>query len=265
LEQSVYIWGKNPVLEVLRAARRKVFEIFIDRNRASEYLPQIDKRKYTITLLDRGEIHNLVQRKDHQGIIAHCADYDYADFSSFLSLDRAFLLAIDSVSDPQNLGAIIRSAYILGANGIILPDKCSADISPVVTHTSAGASEHIDIAIVNSLAHSIQELRKRGFVAYSTAAPNENIQARSILDVESADKIVLVLGSEGSGVAGAIQRVCDCTLYIPQVKPLDSFSVANACAILCFVLAQKRGLFQNSQPPQSIEHFYLDKDKNDRE
>jgi 23S rRNA (guanosine2251-2'-O)-methyltransferase len=140
------------------------------------------------------------------------------------------------------MGSIIRSAVLCGASGIIIPEKNSASITPVVVHTSAGATEHIKISVINSLSHTLSELSKSSWKVYGTLPEGENLL--DIRDFNPPEKFVIVMGSEGEGLAANVKIKCDAMLRIPQSGCLDSFSVSASAAIIFFKAAERSGVFE---------------------
>lgn len=239
MAESVYIWGKNPVYELIESKNRSVYEVFVQNTRVSEFAPFLKKNNLRYKILTKEKLHNLISRSDHQGIVVETEPFPYTNLSRIISLQEAVIVLAEGVTDPQNLGAMIRSAYLLGAKGFVIAEKYSASITPVVTHTSAGATERIAISMTNTIAHAIYELKERGFEILATKPPvSENVI--DIRNLEVKPKTAILLGSEGTGIKQKTLSLCDRFVTIPQAGKLDSFSVSAATAIVLFQLASKK-------------------------
>ncbi|MFP4460436.1 MAG: 23S rRNA (guanosine(2251)-2'-O)-methyltransferase RlmB [Candidatus Zixiibacteriota bacterium] len=240
MKDKIYIWGKNPVLELLRAKSRPAEKVYVQNSRAKEYAKLLSPLGIKFQKLDKGKMHNLIDRPDHQGIIAETVEYNYADFLQIADIPAGFIVLAEGITDPQNLGAMIRSCYLLGAKGLIIPEKYSASITNIVTHTSAGATEYLAIARVESIANAINELKRRNFDILASLPSGKDVH--DIREVELSDKIALLMGSEGEGIKKSTQKCCDRFITIPQAGQLDSFSVSAATAVLAYQIADKMGI-----------------------
>lgn len=226
------IYGLNPVKEALTSGRRKVYEIMISRERYDDILSM--SRGIPVNSLPRNELEKLARTRGHQGIMARVSSYPYESLSDCTTLDVVILL--DSVEDPQNLGAIIRTAYALAGAGIIIPEDRSASITPAVVKASAGATEHAMIARVKNLRMAAKELKKAGFWLVGMEAGG-----RDALDaVPQFDKLALVIGGEDTGVRPVMQKELDIMASIPMKSEFNSLNVAQSAAIALYELMIRR-------------------------
>jgi 23S rRNA (guanosine2251-2'-O)-methyltransferase len=169
--------------------------------------------------------------------VAETEPFPYSKFDSIIEIEKGIIVVADGITDPRNLGAMIRSAVLLGANGIIIPGKYSSGITPVVCHTSAGATEKIAISKVESLSHSLRILQSKGFIILGAEEPSP--ETVSIVEFCPGKKTALVLGSEGKGLSKKVREICDMLVSIPQKSNFDSFNVSVAAAILLWELSKK--------------------------
>jgi 23S rRNA (guanosine2251-2'-O)-methyltransferase len=173
---------------------------------------------------------------DHQGICAEVSDYRYADADQLLARDDALIVALDEIQDPQNLGAICRTAECAGATGVVIPERRSAEVTPAVCKASAGAVEHLAIARVRNLADFLLDARDAGAWSYGTDG-----EARtSYGQPDYRGKVVLVMGSEGSGLRPRVARSCDALISLPLRGRIESLNVSAAAAALLYEITRQR-------------------------
>ena len=226
------VYGRNPVREALRGPRA-VSRLWATKNASRE--PWLDAVKLTIAGAD--ELERLCGSDGHQGICADVAEYRYADGTKLLhSSDAPLLVALDQVTDPQNLGAICRTAECAGATGIVLPERRSAHVTPAVCKASAGAVEHLQIAEVRNLADWLGEAKAAGLWCYGADADGE----LSYDAVDWAGGVVLVLGSEGRGLRPRVAAACDALVSLPIRGRIESLSVSAAAAVLLYSASAAR-------------------------
>ena len=227
------VYGRNPVREALRGPRR-VSRVWATKNGARE--PWLgDGAKVTIVGPD--ELERLSGSDGHQGICAEVSEFEYADGDSLLrGSPGSLLVALDQVTDPQNLGAICRSAECAGATGVVLPERRSAHVTPAVCKASAGAVEHLEIAEVRNLADWLGEAKAAGLWCYGADAAGE----MSYEAVDWAGGVVLVLGSEGRGLRPRVAAACDALVSLPLRGRIESLSVSAAAAVLLYAAARAR-------------------------
>jgi 23S rRNA (guanosine2251-2'-O)-methyltransferase len=226
----VIVYGRNPVREALRG-RRSVKQVWAAANVArEEWLAGVPA-----TVVDDEEIERLCGSPDHQGTCAEAGPYPYADPSTLLAADHALVLCLDQVQDPRNLGAICRVAECAGAAGVAIPERRSAEVTPVVCKASAGAVEHLPIARVRNVADWLAEAKQAGAWVYGAAADGVPYE-----QPDYAGRVVLVLGSEGRGLRPRVAAACDELVALPLRGRIDSLNVSAAAAALVYGILQFR-------------------------
>ena len=212
------VYGRNAVAEAERG-RRRVHRVW----RAPE--------------VDAAELTRLAGSPDHQGVVAEVDAYPYAEPTSLLDAPDAFVVALDQVQDPRNLGAVCRSAEVAGAAGVVVPARRSAAVTPVAAKASAGAVEHLAVARVRNLAEWVGGAKRDGAWVYGASA-----DAPTRYDaIDWSGRVVLVLGGEGKGIRPRVAGACDATIAIPQRGRIRSLNVAAAASVLLFEAARQRG------------------------
>jgi 23S rRNA (guanosine2251-2'-O)-methyltransferase len=174
--------------------------------------------------------------RDHQGIVAWCEPFHYADAYELAATENPLLVCLDQVTDPHNLGAVARSAEGAGATGVILPAHGSVRVTPAVCRSSAGAVEHLPIAVVPNLARYLGDIKGPNLWAY--AADSEG--SVSMWDADLTGGLALVLGAEGKGVRPLVRRTCDGTVAIPLAGKVGSLNVSVAAAVLLYEARRQR-------------------------
>ncbi len=224
------IYGMNPVKEAIKAGRRRVFEVMVAREQYDDIVGLA--KGIPINALSRRELDTIAGVKNHQGVMAKVAPYPYADLTDLMELSAVVLL--DSVEDPQNLGAVIRSAYALAGAGIVIPADRSASVTPSVAKASAGAVEHALVARVANLRQAAKELKKGGFWTVGLDAA-----AKDPLDaIPSFDKFALVMGGEDTGLRPVMHKELDLLASIPMRSSFNSLNVAQSAAIALYALTR---------------------------
>ena len=235
------IFGRAPVLEALKNSH-PIDKIIIKRGPyAKSLIPVIDeakKRNIVIQQADGARLDRMANGENHQGVIAMISAYSYVSISDIISgKDNAFVIICDKITDPHNLGAIIRTANCVGADGVIIPKRDSAGVNSVVMKTSAGAVEYTPVAKVTNLASTIDELKERGF--WITAA---DMDGQSMYDIDFKGKIAIVVGSEGKGISRLVREKCDFIAQIPMYGEINSLNASVAAAVLMYVAVRQRRL-----------------------
>lgn len=230
------VYGRRPVREVVRAGRREIVELLAsERALAAEpWLKEV--RGLRLQIRPESALTAEAGTRDHQGVVAFCEPYGYADAYELAAEERPLLLCLDQVTDPHNLGAICRSAEGAGATGVVVPEHNAARVTPVVSHASAGAVEHVRVAVVVNLARFLNETKRGDLWSWAAAGDAET-------DVWSADfagGTILVLGSEGRGIRPGVRRACDAAFAIPLAGQVDSLNVSVAAGIALFEAARQR-------------------------
>jgi 23S rRNA (guanosine2251-2'-O)-methyltransferase len=222
------IYGRNAVREALRGPRT-VIHVWATKNALREpWLTQIDTAVTTTSSAE--EIERRCGSADHQGISAEVSRYLYADPRALLDPAGGLVVALDQVQDPQNLGAICRTAECAGARGVVIPERRSAEVTAAVCKASAGAVEHLPVARVRNLADFLRDAKQAGMWCYGADAGAE--LAYDAVDYTGA--AVLVLGSEGKGLRPRVAAECDALVAIPVRGRIDSLNVSAAAAVLLY-------------------------------
>ena len=227
------VYGRNPVHEAIRGPRA-VARVWATKNAARE--PWMSPLGRLVSQVGAEEIEHLCGSPDHQGLCAEVAAYRYAAADELLSRPSPLIVALDQVQDPQNLGAIARTAECAGVTWLVLPERRSAQVTPAVCKASAGAVEHLPIAQVRNLADFLADAKRAGFWCYGADQPG----AEDYTEVDYGGSLVLVLGSEGSGLRPRVAAACDLRVSIPLRGRIESLSVSAAAAILIFAVARNR-------------------------
>lgn len=227
---SVVVYGRNAVREALRG-RRRVGRVWATRRAArAEWLAGVPVEE-----APPARIEELCGSPDHQGICAEVSAYEYADAASLLEPDDALVLALDQVTDPRNLGAICRVAEAAGARGVAIPERRSAEVTPVVCKASAGAVEHLPVARVRNVADWLAEAKEAGAWVYGAS-----VDGIPYDEPDYRGRVVLVLGSEGRGLRPRVARACDELVALPLRGRVDSLNVSAAAAALVYGILQFR-------------------------
>jgi 23S rRNA (guanosine2251-2'-O)-methyltransferase len=221
----VIVYGRNPVREAIRGKRR-VQRVFATERAAHEvWLGEVEAH-----IVDAHEIQGRCGSPDHQGICAEVQAYRYADPDGLLDAADAFVLCLDEVQDPHNLGAVCRVAEVAGCAGVVLPERRSAEVTPAVCRASAGAVEHLAVARVRNLASWLASAKEREAWVYGAAADAKVPYHRP----DYRGRVVLVLGSEGRGLRPRVAAACDELVHLPGRGHVASLNVSTAAAALVY-------------------------------
>ena len=226
------LYGRNPIHEALRAGRRRVHRVRATPGAAKE--PWL--RGVSVDAATPEELAERAGSDAHQGLVAAVDPYPYADAGALLALDAPLLVALDEVQDPQNLGAIARSAECAGAHGLIIPERRSAEVTAAAAKASAGAVEHLPVARVRNLADFLAEAKQAGCWSYGADAEAPSTYAEQ----DYAGGVVLVLGAEGKGLRPRVAASCDLLVSLPLHGRISSLNVSAAAAVLLFEVARRR-------------------------
>lgn len=235
--------GRHAVRELLLADRRPVREVvMIDDLAPADILVDIEElaQELGVTLRKVTRRHMTAEAvtQSHQGVMAKAAPLPEADFDRLITQKNAFLLVLDGVTDPQNLGAILRTAECAGVTGVILGRHRSVHVSPTVTKTAAGAVEHVPLALVGGIPACLAAMKEANVLTVGLDEAGE----RSIFDLPVGDegRIALVLGAEGRGLSQLVRKRVDVLASIPLSGRLNSLNVAMAAAVACFEVLRTR-------------------------
>jgi 23S rRNA (guanosine2251-2'-O)-methyltransferase len=219
----VIVYGRNAVHEALRG-RRKVFRIWATKGAARE--PWLENPQ----IVSADELTELCGSPDHQGVCAEVEEYRYADPGSLLTAEDAIVVALDEVQDPRNLGAVCRVAECAGAAGVVIPERRSAEVTPVVCKASAGAVEHLPVARVRNLADWLRDAKETGAWVYGASATDAVPYDRP----DYRGRVVTVFGSEGRGLRPRVRETCDELIAVPLLGRLDSLNVSSAASAVVY-------------------------------
>jgi 23S rRNA (guanosine2251-2'-O)-methyltransferase len=227
------VYGRRPVREAVRGPREVLEAWATERAVAAEpWLAELRPR----TKPER-ELSEAASTRDHQGVVAWCEPYRYADGYELAARPSPLLVCLDQVSDPQNLGAVCRSAEGAGATGVVLPAHGSASVTAAVCKASAGAVEHVPVAVVTNLARYLTEVK--GPALWAWAATGDG--GRPLWEADLSGGVALVLGAEGKGLRPLVRRTCDAAVSIPLFGTTESLNVSVAAGILLYEARRQRG------------------------
>jgi 23S rRNA (guanosine2251-2'-O)-methyltransferase len=227
------VYGRRAVREALRG-RREVLELWASERAAGAngWLGEGPR----LQVKPERELTEAAGTRDHQGVVAWCEPYPYADAYDLVTVERPLIVCLDQVTDPRNLGAVARSAEGAGATGIVVPAHGSARVTPAVCRASAGAVEHLRVAVVQNLARWLNEVKGADLWVYAAAADAE----ASLWQAELDGGVALVFGAEGKGVRPLVRRACDGAVSIPLAGKVESLNVSVAAALLLYEAARQR-------------------------
>ena len=225
------VFGKN-VFNELKDNIKSIKKVYIAKNfNDKEIIKFIQDNKISYSVTDPKNMDGMVEGR-HQGIIAVIDDYEYVDYRDMLNDNVVVML--DHLEDPHNFGAIIRTCEAAGIKSIIIPKDRSVSVTSTVMKTSAGALEHVNISMVNNLVNVIDDFKDNGYFVYAADMDGQNYK-----DVDYANKVLLVIGSEGNGVGRLVKKNCDQILAIPMSGHVNSLNASVAAAILIYGIVNK--------------------------
>jgi 23S rRNA (guanosine2251-2'-O)-methyltransferase len=239
------VYGINPIKVLLSRDATPLRKIIIAEGRSGPPLQEIltlaGQKNIPVEWAPRRRLDQLTGRTDHQGVAGLGEAFAYADLEDVLKnrsprVSQDLVLILDGILDPQNLGSVIRSAYCLGANGVVIPSDRSASVTPAAMKASAGSARRLPIARVTNLSRTIDELKSRGFWIYGADARG----GKSIREQDFSEPAALVMGSEARGLRPLIRKKCDFFLSIPMAGNFDSLNVAVAAGILQYEILLQR-------------------------
>jgi 23S rRNA (guanosine2251-2'-O)-methyltransferase len=230
------VYGRRAVREALRGPREVLELGATERAVSSEVWLRVLTRPRVQVKQDR-DLTETAGTRDHQGVLAFCEPYRYADAYELAARERPLLAVLDQVTDPRNLGAVARSAEGAGATGIVLPAHRSASVTPAVCRASAGAVEHLPIAVVTNLARYLTEVKGADLWVYAA----DGGAAETMWQSDLSGGLALVFGAEGRGLRPLVRRACDAAVAIPLAGATESLNVSVAAAVLLYEARRQRG------------------------
>lgn len=237
------IIGRNPVSEAIRSSRA-IDRILVARGSRSGavvgILAKAKKKEIPIKEVDPKKLDYICSGANHQGIAAYAAVREYSSVDDIFDLaesrsESPFIIILDELEDPHNLGAVLRTAECTGAHGVIIPKRRSATLSYSVGKASAGAVEYVPVARVTNISNTIEDLKKRGVWVYGA-----DMDGTDYRDCDFADSVALVIGNEGKGISRLVREKCDEIVSLPMKGKIKSLNASVAAGVLMYEIASKR-------------------------
>lgn len=242
-EENLKIIGRNAVLEAFRSGKQ-IDKLFVQEGPADGTLQTIlrtaKKTDCIIHFVKKDRLAALAEHEKHQGVVAFAAAYHYAEVEDMLEAAKEkgeppFLILLDEIEDPHNLGAIIRTAHQAGAHGVIIPKRHAVGLTAVVAKTSAGALNYLPVAKVTNLVQTIESLKEKG-LWFAVA----DMDGELMYDCNLTGAIGLVIGKEGKGVSRLVKEKCDFIVKIPMFGKIDSLNASVAAGVLSYEIVRQR-------------------------
>lgn len=238
------IYGRNPVIEALSSGReidKVCLQDGLTHSQISKIAALCKERRIPFQFVNRKKLDELSNGGNHQGVVAYAAAHKYASVEDILSLAREkgeapFILIADGLSDPHNLGSIIRTANAAGMHGIIIPKNRSTGLNATVAKVAAGAVEHIMVAKVSNIAQTIEKLKKEGVWVAGTDLSATDYHYN--LDLKGP--LAIVIGSEGEGISRLVREKCDFLVKIPMIGEIESLNASVAAGVLIYEAVRQR-------------------------
>lgn len=242
-QRNDIIAGRNPVMEAIRSGRSIESILVAKGERSGSVVAIIAKAKQKnipVKDVDSKKLDFLAKGVNHQGIVAQCAVKEYSTLEDIFSLaeergESPFIIVLDKIEDPHNLGAIIRTAECAGAHGVIIPERRSAGLSYTVEKTSAGALEYMPVVRVKNISAVLQKLKDKGIWVYGADMDGEHYKK-----VNYDGAVALVIGNEGKGISPLVAKDCDVIVSLPMKGKINSLNASVAAGILMYEIADKR-------------------------
>ena len=242
--EELTIEGRNAVLEAFRSGKT-IDRLFVldgcQDGPVRTIVREAKKHDTIVNFVPKERLDSMSETGHHQGVMAYAAAYEYAEVEDILKIaeekgEPPFLFLLDGIEDPHNLGAIIRTANLAGAHGVIIPKRRAVGLTATVARTSAGALNYTPVAKVTNMAATIEDLKKRGiwFVC-------ADMGGESMYRLNLTGPIGLVIGNEGEGVSRLVKETCDFVASIPMKGDIDSLNASVAAGVLAFEIARQRG------------------------
>jgi len=241
-----YLFGRNSVIEALNSGR-EINKIFIAKGQRQGPLQRLislaRSKGLVVQEVEPAKLNSMAGGQRHQGVVATVAPVTYVEVEDILALARQkseppFLVLLDELEDPHNVGAILRTSEAAGVHGVLLPKRRSCPITAAVAKTSAGAVEYVPIARIGNIVQTLNWLKKEGL--WVVGADMEGTQ--NYFDADLTGPIVIVVGSEGQGLGRLIKECCDFLVRIPMLGKITSLNASVACSLLLYEVVRQRGL-----------------------
>lgn len=241
------IYGKNPVKELLSDPRSRIDEIIVAKDSRKDGDQEIfalaKGRGVRVLSLPRDAVTRLTGTPSHQGVAARVPEWEYSFLGDIIgraqgNLEKLLVVILDHIEDPQNLGAIIRTADVLGAHGVVIPKDRAASVTPAVIKASAGAVNHVPVARVTNISSVIEELkRERVWIVGADAKAPKAVYEEDLSKVD----LGLVIGNEGKGLSAKVREKCDFLVSIPQSGTVTSLNASVSAGIFVYEIIRQRG------------------------
>ena len=238
-----FIEGRNAVLEAFRSGKT-VDKLYIQDGLRdgviSSILRDAKKKDVIVNFVSKEKLDQMSKDKKHQGVMAICSAYEYSDIEDIFAKaeekgEDPFIFILDEIEDPHNLGAIIRTANLSGAHGVIIPKRRAAGLTSTVVKASAGAINYTPVAKVTNISKTIEELKERG-MWFACA----DMGGQTMYDCNLTGSIGLVVGNEGNGVSRLVKEKCDYVVSIPMKGDIDSLNASVAAGVLAYEVVRQR-------------------------
>ena len=237
------IYGRNPVREAFRSGKT-VEKLYLVKGEPDMQLSQIfglaKDRKIPVSYIDHRAMEQLAGGGNHQGVAAQITDFEYCSVDNIIALaeergEKLLIVLLDGITDPHNLGAIIRSAECFGAHGIVIPKHRSVSVNDTVVKVASGATEHMLVAKVTNINDTIRELKERNVWVYACAFDGKPPKC-----ADFKDNTAIVVGSEGDGIKRLTKELCDDTVTIPEFGKINSLNASVAAGVVLYEAARQR-------------------------
>jgi 23S rRNA (guanosine2251-2'-O)-methyltransferase len=227
------IYGVRPVVEALRSRRRRVFEVL---DAAGDRSVRDAAGVVPVKKVPRARVEELARGGVHQGVVARVEPYPYSGLEEIVSVPEPLVLVLDGVTDPRNLGAVLRAGDGAGASGVVIPKDRAVGVTAVAVKASTGASEHARVARETNLRRALNRMKEAGIWVYAA-----EVGGTLHTKLDLAGPVAFVLGSEGRGVRRLVREGCDGTVSVPMLGVVDSLNVSVAAAVLLYEARRQRG------------------------
>jgi len=242
-EHEIWISGVNPVREALRGGQIAAHQLVLSRSdsRGQEIEELAAKRGIPVARSDRNRLKELAGHEHHQGVVLRISEFPYSELEIMLEkplVDREPLIILDGIQDPQNLGAILRSACFLGVKGVLIPKDRSARVSGSAIKTAAGATAYVPVALVTNVARTLKQLKSAGYWVAGLEVRGD----KNLYEPDLTVPLCLVIGNEQKGIRPLVRSECDLVVQIPAIGPLDSLNAASAATVALYEVLRQRAV-----------------------
>ncbi len=242
MDEKRTIEGRRPVLEALQAGSQ-ITRILLQKGSSgkpvTEILELAERMAIPVEYRDKGVLERLAATRNHQGVLAETPPFRYTPFEELLAAQKGeppFLVLLDHVQDPHNLGALIRTAYAAGCHGVVIPERRAAQMTPAAVRTAAGAAEYLPVAQVVNIARCLEQCKEAGLWVYGADMGGETLYSGG--DYKGA--VALVIGSEGEGLTRLVKEKCDYLVRLPMRGKIASLNASVAGALLFYEVYRQR-------------------------